>query len=196
MIPMGLAMLGSSALSAGLNAWGAERQRRDTKDALDRQFAFSERMSSTAYQRAVKDLKAAGLHQYLAFGKPASSPTGGTAVFPNVGAAASEGISKGAATALAAKRMEADIDNVNMDTGLKRETMYKTQVEGANAIRWSKILDEQLHNAKAAAAEAQAREEFYKTDAGQITRKIGLFLKELGFGNSAGDLLKHGVKSK
>jgi hypothetical protein len=96
--------------------------------ALSReQMAFQERMSSSAHQRAMTDMKSAGLNPILAARSPASSPSGSSAqvqALPPLGIGSA--ISSGVATAVQlnqakenVKLTQAQTDKLNVETVLK-----------------------------------------------------------------------------
>lgn len=90
----------SAMIMAGANLLGGFSRNRQAKAAAAKQMAFQREMSDTAYQRAMADMRKAGLNPILA-GKVggASTPGGATYQPENIGASTVQGAMQGAQVA-------------------------------------------------------------------------------------------------
>lgn len=126
-------MFGGLALALGTAVISnkAAKKRNDAQiDQANAQMGFQADMSNSSYQRAVADMKAAGLNPMLAYSQGgASTPSGSMADIQDTLTPAVNTANQVFKEQNNASVARASVDNIRTDTGLKEANTLKTQAD-------------------------------------------------------------------
>ncbi|AXL14772.1 DNA pilot protein [Microviridae sp.] len=165
----------AQAIAAGLNYTAQHNTNQVNKGLANENRWFQERMSNTAHQREVKDLREAGLNPILSATKGgASTPAGSYAQIDNPEVDVS--------SALAVKRLDQEIKNMRAaENNTNQDTALKTQQKRRVVV--NRQMDEALYEG------LKNEEEIDKTKTGATLRWINRVSQSLqGSANSAKSL--------
>lgn len=124
----------SGALQGVTSALGIMQQNDAADDQARRQMEFQQYNSNTAYQRAMSDMKLAGLNPILAGSLGgASTPSGASAPVAEVGNASMQSAAGLARTAAEIQNMETTNTNIKSQTNLNKALITQAQANAGQS---------------------------------------------------------------
>lgn len=154
---------GAAGGAAGLSAilpiaaeiYGADQANKTNKEIARDQMSFQERMSNTAHQRQIADLKAAGLNPLLSGTGGASSPSGASATMQNIASGLSANVRDIQTLALNKEKQVEELKNMK---ATRANTEAGTLSSIANAEKSRAETEIIKHDAKGAKFKGEAWE--------------------------------------
>lgn len=124
-------VLGAALISGGLSYLGSRQSARMSQASAREQMAFQAEQTGTGYQRAVADMKKAGLNPMLAAKLgPAASASGAMAQIPDFGTAVQRGIQGGQlASAAAVQAEQAKLTRAQTEVARMQPTEIEARVD-------------------------------------------------------------------
>jgi hypothetical protein len=184
--------LGGAALNYGLDQYSARKQREfNAREArLNREFqsaeadknrSFQADQAATQYQRAAKDLEAAGLNRILAIGSPAAAPSGS--------------MPSSSAASISQPRISADLmKGLAAASAVQQVKQSQAQIKLTDAQ--ANLVGEQARVTAAEASKQEVHKMMYDKFGPQLEQIVDHLIKKFGIqsGQDTKNLVERGIE--